>query len=142
MRCLQRCLFCWLDLSDISSKTHFIWISLLKMSHFSWRSQNVPFQLQISLDFVDEKIWGRLKARTHWRKENVLEQKIVLHLRFGWSLDKDQQSLDESKQIPLQFGSIQTKKMLDAEEIVRFGWLVGVWDGLSSDRSIQMWVSV
>ena len=72
----------------------------------------------------------------------MLEQKIVLHLRFGWSLDKDQQSLDESKQIPLQFGSIQTKKMLDAEEIVRFGWLVGVWDGLNSDRSIQMWVSV
>ena len=25
--------------------------------------------------------------------------KIVLHLLFGWSLDKDQKSLDQSKQI-------------------------------------------
>ena len=72
----------------------------------------------------------------------MLEPNFLLHLRFGWSLDKDQQSLDESKQIPLQFGSIQTKKMLDAEEIVRVGWLVGIWDGPSSDRSILMWVSV
>ena len=72
----------------------------------------------------------------------MLEQKFLLHLRFGWSLDKDQQSLVQSKQIQSHFGSIQTKKMLDAEEIVRGGWLVGIWDGPSSDRSIPMWVSV
>ena len=35
--------------------------------------------------------------------------KITLHLLFGWSLDKDEKSLDQSKQFSWQFGSIQTK---------------------------------
>ena len=35
--------------------------------------------------------------------------KIVIHLLFGWSLDKDKKSLDQSKQFSWQFGSIQTK---------------------------------
>ena len=35
--------------------------------------------------------------------------KIALHLLFGWSLDKDEKSLDQSKQFSWQFGSIQTK---------------------------------
>ena len=35
--------------------------------------------------------------------------KIVLHLLFGLSLDKHQKSLDQSKQILWQFGSIRTK---------------------------------
>ena len=35
--------------------------------------------------------------------------KIALHLLFGWSLDKDQKSLDQSKQISREFGWIQTK---------------------------------
>ena len=35
--------------------------------------------------------------------------KIALHLLFGWSLDKYQKSLDQSKLISGQFRSIQTK---------------------------------
>ena len=35
--------------------------------------------------------------------------KITLHLLFGWSLDKDEKSLEQSKQFSWQFGSIQTK---------------------------------
>ena len=35
--------------------------------------------------------------------------KIALHLLFGWSLDKDKKSLDQSKQFSWKFGSIQIK---------------------------------
>ena len=35
--------------------------------------------------------------------------KITLHLLFGWSLDKDEKSLDQSKQFSWKFGSIQIK---------------------------------
>ena len=35
--------------------------------------------------------------------------KIALHLLFGWRLDKDKKSLDQSKQFSWKFGSIQIK---------------------------------
>ena len=41
--------------------------------------------------------------------QRALYGKITLHLLFGWSLDKDEKSLDQSKQFSWQFGSIQTK---------------------------------
>ena len=39
----------------------------------------------------------------------IIIGKITLHLLFGWSLDKDEKSLDQSKQFSWKFGSIQIK---------------------------------
>ena len=51
--------------------------------------------------------------------------KIVLHLLFGWSLDKDQKSLDQSKQISWQFGKIQTKAFPNPDQPpLEFFWYI------------------
>ena len=41
---------------------------------------------------VEGSDWSLRQTNTPWGK-------IVLHALFGWSLDKDQKSLDQSKQI-------------------------------------------
>ena len=48
-------------------------------------------------------------SQPHVHQSEPGRGKIALHLLFGWSLDKDKKSLDQSKQFSWQFGSIQTK---------------------------------
>ena len=56
-------------------------------------------------NFVGASVWSVLHLIVYGEKHG----KITLHLLFGWSLDKDEKSLDQSKQFSWQFGSIQTK---------------------------------
>ena len=78
---------------------------------------NLSFRVQLALErsrnpkkYLDYVLFGRSHfADIHPCVHGCHGGKITLHLLFGWSLDKDEKSLDQSKQFSWQFGSIQTK---------------------------------
>ena len=83
-----------------------------------WRGgYNLSFRVQLALErsrnpkkYLDYVLFGRSHfADIHPCVHGCHGGKITLHLLFGWSLDKDEKSLDQSKQFSWQFGSIQTK---------------------------------